>query len=168
MNNLLTRIVRSSFIIVLLFTSIAAAPLPSPIKQDTETFLQNLGGFQCFEDSIFTCVTIDVPLDHFNPSDTRTIPVTFAVLPASGVRKGMFVTATGGPGYSGIASADSYTEAFDPSIPEAFDIVFFDQRGIALLWRSVLSQCGKCLLSTGCKRNHSRSGSRPQTDSQNI
>jgi pimeloyl-ACP methyl ester carboxylesterase len=131
MNNLLTRIARSSFIIVLLFTSIAAGPLPSPIKQDTEILLQTLGGFQCFEDSIFTCVTIDVPLDHFNPSDTRTISVTFAVLPASGVRKGMFVTATGGPGYSGIASADSYTEAFDSSIPEAFDIVFFDQRGIA-------------------------------------
>ena len=132
MNNLLTRIVRSSFIIVLLVTSIAAAPIHLPSKESTKRLLQRLGGFKCFKDSIFTCVTVDVRLDHFNPSDTRTIPVTFAVHPATGVRKGIFVTATGGPGYSGIASADSYTAAFDPSIPEAFDIVFFDQRGIAL------------------------------------
>ena len=79
MNNLLTRIVRSSFIIVLLFTSTAAAPIHLLAKENTETLLQDLGGFQCFEDSIFTCVTIDVPLDHFNLGDERTIPVTFAV-----------------------------------------------------------------------------------------
>ena len=132
MNKIFPRFMRSSFIIVMLFTSTAAAPYHQAAKPHTQTLLQTLGGFDCFEDGIFTCVTIDIPLDHFNPSDTRTIPVTFAVLPASGVRKGMFVTATGGPGYSGIASADSYTAAFDPSIPEAFDIVFFDQRGIAL------------------------------------
>ena len=126
MNNLLTRILRSSFIIVLLVTSIASAPIHLPAKESTKRLLQRLGGFKCFKDSIFTCITMDVRLDHFNPSDTRTIPVTFAVHPATGVRKGIFVTATGGPGYSGIASADSYTAAFDPSIPEAFDIVFFD------------------------------------------
>ena len=44
----------------------------------------------------------------------------------------MFVTATGGPGFSGVASADSYLPGFDPSIPSVFDIVFFDQRGIGL------------------------------------
>jgi pimeloyl-ACP methyl ester carboxylesterase len=44
----------------------------------------------------------------------------------------MFVTVTGGPGTSGLLSADDYTAAFDPSIPEHFDIVFFDQRGVGL------------------------------------
>jgi pimeloyl-ACP methyl ester carboxylesterase len=73
-----------------------------------------------------------MPLDHFNPQDGRTIPVTFAVLPANGRRQGMFVTVTGGPGTSGIAVADWYTAAFDPSLPRRFDIVFFDQRGVAL------------------------------------
>jgi len=53
-------------------------------------------------------------------------------LRASGERKGFFVTATGGPGTSGIAAADSYTDGFDPSIPEHFDLVFFDQRGVGL------------------------------------
>jgi pimeloyl-ACP methyl ester carboxylesterase len=77
-------------------------------------------------------VTIDVPLDHFNPADTRTIPVVFAILPATGERKGMFVTATGGPGTSGVLLADSYSAGFDPSILESFDVVFFDQRGMGL------------------------------------
>src|SRR5262245_60852354 len=126
-------IIRFSFIFVLLFSSIAAAsfsPQDKPRSTNTQDLLDTLGGFPCFDGSLFISVTIEMPLDHFNPADTRTISVTFAVLPASGARKGMFVTATGGPGYSGVASADPYTEAFDPSIPEVFDIIFFDQRGL--------------------------------------
>ena len=84
-------------------------------------------------DSDFTCVTLRVQRDYFDGDDGATIDVTFAVLPASGGdREGVFVTATGGPGSSGIASADGYTAAFDPAITEQFDIVFFDQRGIGL------------------------------------
>jgi len=71
-----------------------------------------------------------MPLDHFDPDPARTIGVTFAVLPASGESRGAFVTATGGPGTSGIAVADSYTSLYDPAISEQFDMVFFDQRGI--------------------------------------
>ena len=91
--------------------------------------LESLGGGPCPE-SDFTCVTLSVPLNHFDPKDSRTIEVVFAVLPATGERKGMFVTATGGPGSAGLASAEFYTAAFDPSITEHFDIVFFDQRGV--------------------------------------
>ncbi len=131
----LTPVMRLSLILAIFLSSIAATP-PSPLaipqKLDTQQVLDDLGGVPCFEDSYFTCVTIEVPLDHFNPADTRTIPVVFAVLPASGVRKGMFVTATGGPGSSGVLSADFYSSGFDASIFEAFDIVFFDQRGMAL------------------------------------
>lgn len=101
------------------------APRPS-----TTEILETLGGEPCPE-SDFTCVSLDLPLDHFDPSDDRTISVTFAVLPATGESRGAFVTATGGPGTSGIAVADSYTSLYDPSIAEQFDIVFFDQRGIA-------------------------------------
>src|SRR5262245_27495852 len=117
-----------------LLLSIFAAPTPaaasSPAKRDTTAqILKRLGGQPC-PDSEFTCVTLSVPLDHFDTRNRRTIDVVFAVLPATGQRKGMFVTATGGPGVSGLASKDSYTEAFDPSIRRRFDIVFFDQRGI--------------------------------------
>lgn len=101
-------------------------------RPSTRQILKQLGGVPCPNDSAFTCVTLTVPLDHFNPADTRTLAVTFAVLPATGNRKGMFVTVTGGPGTSGIAVADSYTAAFDPAIPRRFDIVFFDQRGATL------------------------------------
>ena len=126
---------RLFFVIALLFSSIAAAPLTkseNPQNTPAQNVYADLGGYSCFDGSLFTCITIEVPLDHFNPSDSRTIMVTFAVLPASGERKGMFVTATGGPGYSGVASADAYLPGFDPSIPAAFDIVFFDQRGVGL------------------------------------
>jgi pimeloyl-ACP methyl ester carboxylesterase len=130
-----TPFMRLAIITAIFFSSIAAAPLsPSeiPLKTDAAQILEDLEGFPCFEDSAFTCVTIDVPLDHFNPEDLRTLPVVFGVLPASGARKGMFVTATGGPGTSGLLSADSYSAGFDPGILESFDVVFFDQRGMGL------------------------------------
>lgn len=121
-----------SLVFLLLFSSIAAAPVSSSssAKPVNENLLQLPAGEPCPDGSIFTCVTIEVPLDHFNLADTRTIPIEFAVLPASGERKGMFVVATGGPGTSGVLLADYYVSAYDPSIFEAFDIVFFDQRGM--------------------------------------
>ncbi len=97
----------------------------------TDQILEDLDGELC-PNSVFTCVTLQMPLDHFDRSNQGSIPVTYAVLPATGKRLGVFVTATGGPGSSGISVADSYTEALDPSIPESYDIVFFDQRGVAL------------------------------------
>jgi pimeloyl-ACP methyl ester carboxylesterase len=81
-------------------------------------------------DSKFTCLTLRLPIDHFDPTNPRTIDVVFAVLRASGQRKGMFVTAVGGPGASGLAASDAYLPGFDSSIRKQFDIVFFDQRGI--------------------------------------
>lgn len=104
---------------------------PTPERSDTATILEQLGGQPCPE-SDFTCVNLTVPLDHFHPENGLTLEVVFAVLPASGERRGMFVTATGGPGSAGISSADSYTAAMPPQIPEHFDIVFFDQRGVGL------------------------------------
>jgi pimeloyl-ACP methyl ester carboxylesterase len=130
-----SRVVRFLLTLVIFFLSIGAAPLSQSVAlptTDTAQILEDLGGFPCSEDSAFTCVTIDVPLDHFNTDDTRTLRVVFAVLPASDGRKGMFVTATGGPGTSGVLLADSYSAGFDPSILESFDIVFFDQRGMGL------------------------------------
>lgn len=123
------------FVILVIFLAACAPTEPTvsateTLAEDTASRLARLGGEPC-PDSDFTCVTIHVPFDHFQP-DGRTLDVVFAVLPASGERKGMFVTANGGPGMSGLLAADNYTAAFDPSIPEHFDIVFFDQRGVGL------------------------------------
>ncbi|MEX1124716.1 MAG: alpha/beta fold hydrolase [Acidimicrobiia bacterium] len=122
-------------ITALLFLAIAACTsqpeVEAPVEGTTAEIIEALDGEPC-PDSDFTCVTIEMPLDHFDSSDERTIDVTFAILPASGESKGAFVTATGGPGTAGIMSADSYTSALDPAIPEQFDIVFFDQRGVGM------------------------------------
>ncbi len=124
-------------IFLLLFSSVAAAPVPkkNPPVGKTVATLKKLGGYPCSDESYFTCVTLPMPLDHFNPDDDRTIDVTFAVLPApvpakNPKRKGMFVVATGGPGTSGVLLADSYVAAYDPKMFTYFDIVFFDQRGV--------------------------------------
>ena len=99
--------------LILLITTLAAAPIQdlsgranlrfagdltglnrNARRETTKQILKRLGGYPCL-DSDFTCVTLTMPLDHFNPGDARTIDVVFAVLPATGHRKGMFVTATG-------------------------------------------------------------------------
>jgi pimeloyl-ACP methyl ester carboxylesterase len=110
-------------------TTSMAATTTAP--RTTTQVLQDLGGRLC-PDSDFTCVTLEMPIDHFSPSDGGTVGVTFAVLPATGTSMGAFVTATGGPGASGIAVADSYTSVLDPAITASYDIVFFDQRGLAM------------------------------------
>ncbi len=126
------KFLRGIFLVVMLSLVLAVTPSTYAARPDTRERLKELGAVPC-PNSAFTCVTLTVPLDHFNPQDTRTIDVVFAVLPATGTRKGMFVTATGGPGSAGIeCCADYYTTFFAPAIPEKFDIVFFDQRGIGL------------------------------------
>lgn len=112
------------------------APLPAradagKVRDDTLKILEAAGGTLC-PDSEFTCITLSVPLDHFDANNHSTLDVKFAILPATGTRKGMFVTATGGPGTAGTTLADSYTSLFRPALTEHFDIVFFDQRGVGL------------------------------------
>jgi pimeloyl-ACP methyl ester carboxylesterase len=104
-------------------------PNGAPVENKTLAVLNELGGQPCPDGSPFTCVTLTVPLDHFDPANRNTTDVVFGVLPASGERKGMVVIATGGPGTAGLTYADSYLTGFDPAILEQFDLVFFDQRG---------------------------------------
>ena len=82
-------------------------------------------------ESRFECVTLSVPSDHFTQGSAPW-DVTFAIQRATGKRLGTFVTIAGGPGGSGIAVADSYTDGEPASIAEHYDIVYPDQRGIGL------------------------------------
>lgn len=77
----------------------------------------------------FECVTLAVPKDHFAATGGDTWDVTFAIQRAAKAKRGTFVVITGGPGYSGIASADDYTTYYAQAITDAYDIVFMDQRG---------------------------------------
>jgi pimeloyl-ACP methyl ester carboxylesterase len=91
--------------------------------------------------SEFECITLTVPADH-RAAASPAWEVTFAVRPADGESQGVLVTATGGPGSSGIALADGYTAAMDPEITDSYDLVFFDQRGIG---RSEPFRCDSAL-----------------------
>lgn len=82
-------------------------------------------------ESRFECVTLSVPRDHSTPGGPNW-DLTFAIQRATGTKQGTFVTVTGGPGYSGLAASESYTDGYDVTIPEHYDMVFFDQRGIGL------------------------------------
>ena len=110
-----------------------ALPATQPAAQtgDMADTLNRLGGQPCEEKPEFTCVTIQVPLNHFDTANSETLDIVFAVLPASGERLGMYVQAfPGGPGGEGVSNAVTFFYS-DP-ILEHFDIVFFDQRGIGL------------------------------------
>jgi pimeloyl-ACP methyl ester carboxylesterase len=120
--------------LVLLLSSLFAAPAAAGPRADATagaaTPVPTVVRSEPCPDSIFTCITIRVPRDHFTGGGP-TFDVTFGLLRATRQpRKGVFVTVTGGPGTSGLAAADGYTAAFDPRIPRNFDIVFLDQRGV--------------------------------------
>lgn len=98
---------------------------------DIRDKLNELGGKRCEGNPDFICVTLAVPLDHFDSANTETINVVFAIAPAQGERKGMYVQAfPGGPGGEGISYASTYY--FPSEVVNSYDIVFFDQRGLGL------------------------------------
>lgn len=108
-----------------------AATQPAATTESIVTKLEELGGEACAEKPDLICVSIPVPLNHFDSANTETINVTFAVSPALGTRYGMFIQAfPGGPGGEGIGS--SYLGYISDDIQQHYDIVFFDQRGIGL------------------------------------
>ena len=117
-------------------TPTADAPTAQPTEGtgqvgDMIAALENLGGQPCEENPDFTCVSIQVPLNHFDAANTETLDVAFSVAPATGERFGMFVQAfPGGPGGEGISSGG--LNWFSEGILEHYDIVFFDQRGLGL------------------------------------
>ncbi len=111
--------------------SVPAATQPISQTGDMADTLNRLGGRPCEEKPELTCVTIQVPLNHFDPANTETLDIVFAVLPASGERYGMYMQAfPGGPGGEGISNAATFL--FSEDILRHFDIVYFDQRGVGL------------------------------------
>lgn len=101
-----------------------------PAPTLTERLLE-LGATPCPGLAGYLCVTIDVPVDRDDPA-SATMQAGFAVRPASGpaeAQLGLLVTAQGGPGYSGIAWADTF-DYVDPQLAARFDLVSFDLRGL--------------------------------------
>ena len=77
------------------------------------------------------CHLVTVPFDRTHPNDPRTIDIAYRVAPSTGGGHRLLIVAVGGPGGSGLAEmTDARLEEIDPSIRDAYDIVFFDQRGV--------------------------------------
>ncbi len=107
----------------------AALALSAPAaKADLADAMQTLGAKPC-ETGDFACVTLTVPRDHRANDPALTMDITFAVSLATEDSKGVLFYFVGGPGGSGLASADSYLSSFDESLAQNMDIVFVDQRG---------------------------------------
>jgi pimeloyl-ACP methyl ester carboxylesterase len=104
-----------------------AAPASADVSLMDAT--SGLDLFPC-ELSSLSCTTLTVPLDHRANDPAKTLEITFALSFASNESKGILFYFVGGPGGSGLASAESYLSSFDPSLAENMDIVFVDQRGI--------------------------------------
>ena len=104
---------------------LAAPAMADPTLQDGAS---GLDLFPC-ELSSLTCTTLTVPLDHRANDPAQTLDITFALSFATNESRGILFYFVGGPGGSGLASAESYLSSFDPSLTENMDIVFVDQRG---------------------------------------
>ncbi|MFM2388773.1 MAG: hypothetical protein RLZZ437_328 [Pseudomonadota bacterium] len=92
-------------------------------------FVDAMGSQPC-ADSAFTCVTMQLPRDHFANDPGATMPITFAISLATEPGAGTMIYATGGPGASGLLAAQDYVDALDPDLVARTNIVFFDQRGV--------------------------------------
>jgi pimeloyl-ACP methyl ester carboxylesterase len=111
---------------------VLAALQTSPALADSTTLAERLdamGAEPCVNSGL-TCLTIPMPRDHRANDPDQTIEITFAISTATTESKGVLIYAIGGPGGSGVAVAEGYLSAFDASLTENMDIVFFDQRGI--------------------------------------
>jgi pimeloyl-ACP methyl ester carboxylesterase len=101
---------------------------PAQAESSLSDAASGLDLFPC-ELGTLTCTTLTVPLDHRANDPTQTLDITFALSFALNESRGILFYFVGGPGGSGLASADSYLAGFDPALTDNMDIVFVDQRG---------------------------------------
>lgn len=104
--------------------------ISGPALADTP-LIEAVSGMDLFpcELSSLACTTMTVPLDHRANDPSRTIDITYALSFASVESRGILFFFVGGPGGSGLASAENYLSAFDETLTQYLDIIFVDQRG---------------------------------------
>jgi pimeloyl-ACP methyl ester carboxylesterase len=73
------------------------------------------------------CASIRVPLDH-SGAVPGTLPLSYAVLPATGTPTGTIAILTGGPGQSAVPYAGLLREVTNP-LRRTHDVLLVDQRG---------------------------------------
>jgi pimeloyl-ACP methyl ester carboxylesterase len=109
---------------------LALTLLTSPALADTALIdrISDLALEPCDLSSL-SCATLTVPLDHRANDPAQTLDITFALSFAAVESRGILFFYVGGPGGSGLASADNYLSAFDQELTDYIDVVFVDQRG---------------------------------------
>lgn len=109
---------------------LALGLLAAPAAAETSLFDATSGmDLVPCEMSALSCMTMTMPLDHDANDPTRTIEITFALSFATVESRGTLFYAVGGPGGSGLASAEGYLASFDERLIQYMDVVFVDQRG---------------------------------------
>jgi pimeloyl-ACP methyl ester carboxylesterase len=109
---------------------LAVTLLASPAAAE-EALTDAAAGLDLFPCALsgLVCTTLAVPLDYRANDPAQTLDITFALSFAAVESRGILFYFVGGPGGSGLASAESYLGAFDTSLTDYMDIVFVDQRG---------------------------------------
>jgi pimeloyl-ACP methyl ester carboxylesterase len=105
-----------------------ALGLPAYSQTMAEAFTA-IGAELC-EDSDLLCVSVEVPLNHFDPVVGETIQITYALSPAAEESLGLMVYVVGGPGGTAVVDADYYLSDIAQDVLDAYDIMFFDLRGV--------------------------------------
>jgi pimeloyl-ACP methyl ester carboxylesterase len=112
------------------FLAVALGLMAAPAVAQTSLFEASAGlELEPCKLSALSCTTLTLPLDHLASDPARTIEITFALSFASVESKGILFYFVGGPGGSGLASAEGYLASFDERLIQYMDVVFVDQRG---------------------------------------
>ncbi|MDA0161847.1 alpha/beta hydrolase [Solirubrobacter ginsenosidimutans] len=93
------------------------------------------------------CGSITVPLDH-SGATPGTLPLGYAVLPATGPKTGTIFFLSGGPGESAVIYTSEIRKAFGP-LRKTQDIVMVDQRGTG---RSGATSCEESRSAAACAK----------------
>ncbi|SDN46841.1 alpha/beta hydrolase [Allokutzneria albata] len=116
----------------------AANPAPTPIAwgpcpEDALTFVPPEHRFR------YSCGTLAVPLDHARPSGSKiNLMVLRRAASKPAERIGSVLINPGGPGADGLLLATIPSVLFPSTVPERFDLIGFDPRGVG---RSNPLQC---------------------------
>ena len=129
---------------VSLLSTVLSAVNPAAAQTSSSTEGQSPISWQsCYDDIaqqtglVYQCATVTAPLDYDRPNGA-TIAVALVRVPASDPtnRIGSILFNPGGPGGSGVefilGAAPFLGLAYGPEIPQRFDLIGFDPRGIGL------------------------------------
>lgn len=102
----------------------------APADEPAEFAVEPAEWVACEEPAGFECATIQVPLDHADPTGP-TIPIALVRQPAlTSDRIGSVVFNPGGPGGSGIEYLELAVFGIPLEVANRFDLVSFDPRGV--------------------------------------